>query len=111
MCHVWGREWCEGPRDQGTEGASRKKKAGLEAVLLGPSIPWSLGSLEKGDDAMDLKNDETWRGRLTEEQFRIARQGGTEPAFTGAYWDEKSPGVYACVCCGQVLFDSQTKFK
>ncbi|HWI25542.1 MAG TPA: peptide-methionine (R)-S-oxide reductase MsrB [Stellaceae bacterium] len=56
------------------------------------------------------KSDAEWRAQLTPEQYRIARRKGTERAFTGAYWDTKTPGVYACICCGQELFDSSTKF-
>jgi len=56
------------------------------------------------------KTDEQWRAQLTADQFRVARGKGTEPAFTGAYWDAKQDGVYECVCCGQPLFDSKTKF-
>jgi peptide-methionine (R)-S-oxide reductase len=56
------------------------------------------------------KTDEQWREVLTPEQYQITRQKGTERAFTGAYWNSKADGVYRCVCCGQPLFDSQTKF-
>lgn len=56
------------------------------------------------------KNDAEWKERLTPEQFRVARQKGTERAFTGEYWDCKAPGEYRCVACGQPLFDSSTKF-
>jgi peptide-methionine (R)-S-oxide reductase len=56
------------------------------------------------------KPDAQWRGLLTPEQYQITRQKGTERAFTGEYWDSKKDGVFACVCCGQPLFDSQTKF-
>ena len=49
-------------------------------------------------------------GKLTPEQFRITRQGGTERAFTGAYWNHKGTGIYRCVCCGTELFSSATKF-
>ena len=56
------------------------------------------------------KSDAEWRAELTPEQYRIARQGATEPAFTGKYNGEKSDGVYTCVCCGQPLFDAQTKY-
>ena len=56
------------------------------------------------------KTDAEWQSELTPEQFRIARQKGTEPAFTGEYWDTKSPGTYVCVCCGQPLFSAETKF-
>ena len=54
--------------------------------------------------------EEVWRQKLTPEQFRITRQGGTERAFTGAYWNHKASGVYRCVCCGAELFSSATKF-
>lgn len=57
-----------------------------------------------------LPDDEGWRERLTPEQFAVTRQGGTERAFTGAYWDTKDSGAYRCICCDQVLFSSDTKF-
>ena len=56
------------------------------------------------------KTDAEWRAMLTAEQYRVTRRGGTECAFTGAHWDDKSDGVYVCVCCGQPLFDAGTKF-
>jgi len=56
------------------------------------------------------KSDAEWRAQLTPEQYQVARKKGTERAFTGAYWDTKTPGVYACVCCGAELFPSDTKF-
>jgi peptide-methionine (R)-S-oxide reductase len=51
-----------------------------------------------------------WRAELTPEQYEITRQGGTERAFTGAYWDHKDAGVYRCVCCDNELFRSAEKF-
>lgn len=56
------------------------------------------------------KSQEEWRSTLSAEQYRVAREAGTERAFTGKYWDTKTPGTYACVCCDQPLFDSQAKF-
>jgi len=57
-----------------------------------------------------VKSDEEWRATLTPEQYYITRQGGTERAFTGPYWNEKRPGHYRCVSCGVPLFHSSTKF-
>ncbi len=56
------------------------------------------------------KSPDDWRRELSPEQYRIAREKGTERAFTGEYWDEKTAGTYTCVCCGQPLFDSAAKF-
>jgi peptide-methionine (R)-S-oxide reductase len=58
----------------------------------------------------DRGRDEEERARLTPEQYAVTRQGATEPAFTGAYWDHHDEGVYRCVCCGEPLFTSGTKF-
>jgi peptide-methionine (R)-S-oxide reductase len=56
------------------------------------------------------KTEEEWRDILTPDQFRVTRQKGTEPAFTGAYHDFKGDGIYRCVACGNELFDSSAKY-
>jgi len=56
------------------------------------------------------KSDEEWRKQLTPQQYAVARNQGTERAFTGPYWDSKEKGLYKCVCCGRPLFRSETKF-
>jgi peptide-methionine (R)-S-oxide reductase len=57
-----------------------------------------------------IKSEAEWRAELTPEQFRVAREKGTERAFTGQYWDDHAAGTYVCVCCGQELFASDAKF-
>ena len=56
-----------------------------------------------------IKTDEQWRKLLTPEQYRITREKGTEPAFTGKYYGFESKGTYRCICCGNELFSSETK--
>ncbi len=56
------------------------------------------------------KMEKDWMNELTPEQYRVTRLKGTERAFSGKYWNTKTPGTYRCVCCGEPLFDSETKF-
>ncbi len=82
---------------------------GRQAPASGGTTTRAAGESEMDDKV--VKTDAEWRKQLTEQQYYVARQAGTEPAFSGKYWDSKAEGVYACVCCGQPLFDSKTKFK
>lgn len=56
------------------------------------------------------KSDSEWRQQLTQEQYHVTREHGTERAFTGPNWDQKAPGRYNCICCGAPLFSSETKY-
>ena len=62
--------------------------------------------------AKNNNNDEDkWREKLTKEQYKVLREKGTEPAFTGKYWNNHEDGIYKCAACGEPLFDSETKFE
>jgi peptide-methionine (R)-S-oxide reductase len=76
--------------------------------MIESQLPASACGVESGL-ARDAR-EEVWRARLTPEQFQIARQGGTERAFTGAYWNHKGSGTYHCICCDTPLYSSATKF-
>jgi len=84
---------------EGLPNPSPADPAAASACGLPSGLPRSLDA-----------DQEQWRSRLTPEQFAVARQGGTERAFTGAYWNHKGTGMYHCVCCGAELFSSATKF-
>ena len=64
--------------------------------------------MEKAEKVM--KSESEWKQQLTPEQYHVTRESGTERAFTGKYWNTHDSGTYHCVCCGEPLFDSSTKF-
>ena len=68
------------------------------------------GALPQAEEATDRPTDEELRAKLTDEQYRITQNAGTEPAFTGEYYASKDPGMYRCVCCGSELFSSEEKY-
>jgi len=69
-----------------------------------------MSEITNEPDATLPKSEADWKQALTPEQYHVTREKGTERAFTGEYWDSKQSGTYRCVCCGQVLFDSDTKY-
>ena len=58
----------------------------------------------------ESRTDNEWREKLTPEQYHVTREAGTERAFSGPYWDDKTPGIYHCICCDKPLFDANTKY-
>ena len=81
-------------RQQETAAARVSSSAGNEAEMPGKVV----------------KTEDEWRRVLTPEQYRITREKGTERAFTGKYYDFKQRGIFRCVCCGNELFRSETKY-
>lgn len=77
----------------------------LLAIL---SIVISCGQAQEPQVAASTAID--WSEKLTDEQYRILRQCGTEPPFTGKFWDHHADGVYCCAGCGQQLFSSESKY-
>jgi peptide-methionine (R)-S-oxide reductase len=66
---------------------------------------------EKTSKEKVQKSEAVWKAELTPEQYHVTREKGTERAFTGEYYKTKAPGTYVCVCCGQELFSSETKYE
>ena len=64
----------------------------------------------KQDSSKLIKNKEDWKKELTPEQYSITCEGGTEPAFSGKYWNNHEKGEYRCIRCGNILFSSDTKY-
>lgn len=58
-----------------------------------------------------VKSEAEWKQQLSTEQFYVTRKKGTERAFQNAYWNNKADGIYHCVCCGEALFDAETKYE
>lgn len=57
-----------------------------------------------------VKSEQEWKSQLSPEEFIVCRQHGTEAPFSGKFYNEKAEGIYKCICCGEPLFESQTKF-
>lgn len=94
--------------------AGRKPPSAGEAGSGQPAATSSTAAkqIAKGATTMTKvnKSDAEWQAQLTPEQFYVTRHKGTERAFTGKYWDHKEQGTYKCVCCGEPLFTSDTKY-
>jgi peptide-methionine (R)-S-oxide reductase len=82
----------------------------LALVACGADSMAGEGTKPSRADAVQ-KTDAQWRAELTREQYRILRAKGTEPAFTGKYWQNKAQGTYLCAGCGLAVFSSEDKFR
>ncbi|CAL9763039.1 unnamed protein product [Musa acuminata subsp. burmannicoides] len=96
---------------------SRAVKFGSHRRRSSARAMGSSSSSQRPDQVQEPANvnpaslsDEEWKKQLTKEQYYITRQKGTERAFTGEYWNTKTPGTYHCICCDTPLFESNTKF-
>ncbi len=82
------------------------------SIAVGLAVVLAACAKEEGKMAADkvVKTDAQWREQLNETEYHVTREKGTERPFTGKYWNHKELGIYSCVCCGQDLFLSDTKF-
>jgi peptide-methionine (R)-S-oxide reductase len=92
--------------------AAESPNAGTGAGVGGAARIKVYSALRKGYVMTEkvVRTDAEWKKLLSPEQFHVTRKKGTERAFSGQYWDTKEKGVYQCVCCGNDLFGSDTKY-
>lgn len=95
-------------------GCESKPSSSAPPIPNKPAQQAKLGVPMPNSQPADMKpmnlSEAEWKQKLTPEQYRILRQKGTERAFTGKYWDTKTPGQYKCAGCGAILFESGSKF-
>lgn len=85
----------------------------IASLSLAAALPAAAGKATRTSEVMVKKihkSESQWKALLDPERYRVLRANGTEPAFTGAYWNSHSPGVYKCAACGLELFRSDEKF-
>jgi peptide-methionine (R)-S-oxide reductase len=88
---------------------SKATNTGTSASGRSDRMPNQINEPTSG--ARTDENDNEWKSKLTPEQYHVTREKGTEPPFSGKYWNQEAKGIYTCICCGTPLFDSKTKFK
>lgn len=87
--------------------------AACDAPASGDHVPGASASVHPTTNPAEkvVKTDAEWKKELTPEQYKILREKGTEPAFTGKYWDNHQKGTYICAACGLELYNSDTKYE
>ena len=87
--------------------------AGVAAYALWPKTPPVAPTPRDATPATNrvAKTDADWKAQLSPEAYKVTREAGTEPPFRNQFWDNHADGEYRCVCCGEPLFDSKTKFE
>jgi peptide-methionine (R)-S-oxide reductase len=86
----------------------------MKAVVMAIAIVCCISSCTSNAQTKKFavtKTDKEWKAQLTAEQFEVTRKQGTERAYSGIYWNNHEKGIYSCICCGQELFSSDTKFE
>jgi peptide-methionine (R)-S-oxide reductase len=96
--------------------AARASAGTLSAPKKSPTVTienFSAAGVSTGTAEVDrvVKTDEEWQKQLSKASYRVTRHEGTEPAFSGKYADNHEDGLYSCICCNTVLYDSRTKFE
>lgn len=104
---VWAK-WLRAGDETGNESGTSSSQSGKKVTV----IKFADSGERLGPVTVDkvVKPDSEWKKQLTPEQFEVTRRAGTEPAFTGIYAENHQQGLYRCICCGNALFSSDTKF-
>jgi peptide-methionine (R)-S-oxide reductase len=97
---------CSSCAVQGNTGSQAKDNVTTTKITL-----YSVAQKGKIMSEKVVKTDAEWKQQLTSEQYEVTRRKGTERAFTGQYWNNHEKGIYQCICCGNDLFNSDTKFE
>ena len=101
-------------RSDGATGSDVERILAFNAIGKMDPVEYTKPWQEVLEDALQIERthrDEEYKERLTELQYHVTRQAGTERAFTGEYWNEKRAGEYRCICCSTLLFTSSMKFR